>query len=239
MPDYFGLYRAIVVDNTDQLGQLKVICPDVYPLNPDDMQDIKSRGFNTDAQRDDIKRRLIEKKAFMARPCFPWGGDGLINWAIPRIGSQVFIQFEAGKASFPVWMGIASYYKSLPEGLDKDIQTLRTENHLIEISDKKDLEQFHYKNLKNNFEITIDKDGKLIMSIPDTTAIDCVKDLSIAVSDGKFTIVGKTASSIKTTEGALEIEAVDGNLTLKKGSTVILLDGSKVDINGGNFTVDA
>ena len=73
MAQFFGIYRAVVVNAADPERQrrLLVMVPDVLPA------------------------------AAWALPCVPAGSR-----AMPRAGTVVWVQFEAGNAALPVWMGI-------------------------------------------------------------------------------------------------------------------------------------
>lgn len=74
-----GKYRGTVVDNVDpaQLGRLRVRVPDV-----------------TGAE-----------ESPWALPCAPMAGNNAGILAIPAIGAQVWVEFERGDASFPIWVG--------------------------------------------------------------------------------------------------------------------------------------
>lgn len=76
---YLGKYRGMVLNNIDpmQQGRLQVQVPDVAGLAP----------------------------ASWAMPCVPVAGlqNGL--FALPVIGSGVWVEFEQGNADFPIWTG--------------------------------------------------------------------------------------------------------------------------------------
>jgi uncharacterized protein involved in type VI secretion and phage assembly len=75
---YFGKYRGIVTDNNDptKRARIKVKVPAV-------LGDLES----------------------WALPCLPYTGAGMGSWVIPENGSGVWVEFEAGDASYPVWSG--------------------------------------------------------------------------------------------------------------------------------------
>ena len=76
---YFGKYRGMVLNNIDpmQQGRLQVQVPDVTGLAP----------------------------ASWAMPCAPVAGlqNGL--FALPAIGSGVWVEFEQGSVDYPIWVG--------------------------------------------------------------------------------------------------------------------------------------
>lgn len=79
MTQFFGKYRGMVLNNVDpmQQGRLMVQVPDVAGLLP----------------------------TSWAMPCVPVAGlqNGL--FALPMIGSGVWIEFERGDPGYPIWTG--------------------------------------------------------------------------------------------------------------------------------------
>jgi hypothetical protein len=76
---FYGKYRATVLNNIDplQMGRIQVIVPDVSNIAPS--------GW--------------------AMPCAPIGGPQLGFYALPPIGSGVWVEFEQGDPDFPIWTG--------------------------------------------------------------------------------------------------------------------------------------
>ena len=76
---FFGKYRGIVTINVDPLrrGRLKALVPEV----------------------------LGETPSSWALPCAPYAGTGSGFFAIPPVGAAVWIEFEAGDPSRPIWTG--------------------------------------------------------------------------------------------------------------------------------------
>ena len=77
---YYGKYRGIVTDNADpsSIGRLKARVPEVFG------QDVATPW---------------------ATPCAPYTGAGVGLHTIPPVGAGVWIEFEAGDPSRPVWSG--------------------------------------------------------------------------------------------------------------------------------------
>lgn len=75
---YFGKYRGTVTDNDDQThrGRVKVNVPAV----------------------------LADQEVW-AMPCMPYTGDGVGSFWIPEPGAGVWVEFEGGDPSYPVWTG--------------------------------------------------------------------------------------------------------------------------------------
>ena len=76
---FFGKYRGTVINNVDPLnmGRIMVQVPDVSGLTP----------------------------STFAMPCFPFTGKQSGFWALPQIGSGVWVEFEQGDPNYPIWSG--------------------------------------------------------------------------------------------------------------------------------------
>ena len=79
MPDFFGKYRGQVENNIDpmQLGRVQVSVPAV----------------------------LGEGTLSWAMPCAPYAGSGVGFFAVPPVGANVWVEFEAGDPDYPIWSG--------------------------------------------------------------------------------------------------------------------------------------
>ena len=75
---FFGKYRGLVKDNNDPTGRgrLKVIVPAV-------LGDVQ----------------------VWALPCTPYAGNNVGMYAIPEPETGVWVEFEAGDTSYPIWVG--------------------------------------------------------------------------------------------------------------------------------------
>jgi len=76
---YYGIYRGSVLNNVDpmQLGRIQVAVPDASGMTP----------------------------STWAMPSVPITGRQMGVFVVPQVGSGVWIQFEAGEADRPVWIG--------------------------------------------------------------------------------------------------------------------------------------
>ena len=76
---FYGKYRGTVVNNLDptSTGRLQALVPEV----------------------------LGEVPSGWALPCAPFTGTGAGLYAVPPVGAGVWIEFEAGDASRPIWTG--------------------------------------------------------------------------------------------------------------------------------------
>jgi uncharacterized protein involved in type VI secretion and phage assembly len=76
---HYGKYRGTVTDNDDprHQGRIKVQVPEV----------------------------LADVDSGWAMPCVPFAGDEMGAYAIPPVGAGVWVEFEAGEPSRPIWVG--------------------------------------------------------------------------------------------------------------------------------------
>jgi hypothetical protein len=76
---HYGKYRGLVTDNQDpkNLGRLRARVPEV----------------------------LLDVETGWALPSVPYSGDGSGFFAVPAPGAGVWIEFEAGDVSRPIWSG--------------------------------------------------------------------------------------------------------------------------------------
>lgn len=75
---FFGKYRGLVQDNRDPTGRgrLKVIVPAV-----------------------------MGDEQIWALPCTPYAGNNMGLYAMPEPDTGVWVEFEAGDPSYPIWVG--------------------------------------------------------------------------------------------------------------------------------------
>lgn len=155
---YFGKYRGIVRDNTDptKRGRLKVIVPAV-----------------------------LDEVEIWALPCLPYTGNGTGTFWLPEPDAGVWVEFEAGDCSYPIWTGGFWADEELPKDEKSatavpSLRIIRSEKGLmITMNDDKEI-------------ITLsDKDGSNIMTIE--------------VQDGKIRLQG----NMKVVVEAPQIELVE------------------------------
>ena len=86
---FYGKYRGKVVFNKDplNLGRIQVEVPSVY-----------GSGTNN-----------------WAMPCTPYGGKDFGWFAIPTVGSNIWVEFEGGDPDYPIWVGCFWGEDQLPQ----------------------------------------------------------------------------------------------------------------------------
>jgi hypothetical protein len=129
---YFGKYRGLVTDNDDPTdrGRVKVRVPAV-----------------------------LQELEVWAMPCLPYTGNNVGVYMIPEPDAGVWVEFEAGDPSFPIWTGGYWVNDELPKQHDGNratppIRMIRSQQGLqLSFNDDSEI-------------ITIsDKDGKNIITV--------------------------------------------------------------------------
>jgi len=163
----FGKYRGIVVDNIDpmQIGRLMVQVPDVSNVIP----------------------------STWAMPCVPFAGIQAGMFAVPAIGSGVWVEFEQGNTDYPVWTGCfwgsaaepPALALATPPGLQSIVIQSTGQNTLM-ISD------------------TPGPTGGILLKTT-AGAMIAINDVGITISNGQGATIVMTGPSITVNGGALEI----------------------------------
>jgi hypothetical protein len=159
---HYGKYRGLVSDNQDPsaIGRLKAQVPEVYGI------DVVSPW---------------------ATPCAPYAGPGVGLHAIPPVGGGVWIEFEAGDPSRPIWSGGWWGTSDLPADFNGSaaappLKILRSDEGLMVVLD----------------------DGAKTLTLSDATGSNL---LTIDVSGGQIKLLAASkvvveAPKIELTEGA-------------------------------------
>lgn len=105
---FFGKYRGVVVANADPTdrGRLQVKVPAV-----------------------------LDDEAVWALPCVPYAGAGVGFYALPEPETAVWVEFEAGDPSFPVWTGCFWADNELPDAGGPAVKILRTQKATLRVDD--------------------------------------------------------------------------------------------------------
>ncbi|WP_204141051.1 phage baseplate assembly protein V [Halomicronema sp. CCY15110] len=167
---YYGKYRGCVTDNADatQRGRLKVRVPAV----------------------------LADHEVW-AMPCVPYAGDGVGFYSLPEPGAGVWVEFEGGDPSFPIWVGGFWADNELPDEADAAIKTWKTEQLQVRIDDTAD-------------ELKVETTGGSTLTVADAITSDTATATHTVGSEGVVSEAGATKAEVTTTafkvnNGALEV----------------------------------
>jgi len=169
---YFGKYRGTVVDNQDtsSLGRIKV---------------------SVDG--------IIDSGGLWAWPCVPYAGPGVGLFCLPPKKALVWVEFEGGDPSFPIWTGCMWANNELPtDATAADSRLLRTEKAQISVDDssgkvtiKNDSDasitlDTEVKTEAGNATHTVGSEGVVSESTPGKVSVGAS---GVSINDGAFTVM--------------------------------------------------
>ena len=157
---HYGKYRGVVTDNEDpkNLGRVKARVPEV----------------------------LGDVDTGWALPAAPFAGDGIGLFTIPPPDSGIWIEFEAGDVSRPIWSGCWWGDGQLPDQASPSIKVFKTvSGHTITLDDTDGSEKVEIVD-KEGAKITMDKSG-----IEITKGSQKVKltENSVSINDGALEVM--------------------------------------------------
>jgi len=165
--NYYGKYRGIVIQNIDPLriGRLMVQIPDVSNVIP----------------------------STWAMPCVPFAGIQSGFFAVPEIGSGVWIEFEQGNPDYPIWVGC--YW-----GSAADVPAMA-------LAAPPGLQQVVVQTTEQNMLLISDVPGPTggIMLKTSTGAFISISDTGITISNGQGATISMTGPAVTINEGAIEV----------------------------------
>lgn len=107
---HYGKYRGTVTDNQDprKQGRVKVKVPEI----------------------------LSDTDSGWALPCAPYAGEETGIYSVPPVGAGVWVEFEAGDVSRPIWVGCWWKSNKTPKDEDgavvtPDVKIVRSEQGLL------------------------------------------------------------------------------------------------------------
>jgi uncharacterized protein involved in type VI secretion and phage assembly len=108
---FFGKYRGTVSDNDDPTsrGRIKVKVP-----------------------------AILGDLEVWAMPCVPYAGAGVGFYSVPPSGAGVWVEFEAGDPSYPVWTGCFWADGELPDTSGPDVKIWKTDSLTLRLDDSAD-----------------------------------------------------------------------------------------------------
>lgn len=180
---YYGKYRALVTDNQDpdHRGRLKVKVPALTG----------------------------ETEIGWAMPCFPYGGGPDRGfYMVPEVGDGVWVEFEAGYLSYPIWSGAWWAQDEAPKGTSgadpvPDVKVIKTTSgHIIQLDDSPGSESVTItdktgnKLVMNASTIEVDAGSRNLVLKGNSITIEATADLTIkgasvdAQASGVFKIKG-------------------------------------------------
>jgi uncharacterized protein involved in type VI secretion and phage assembly len=155
---FYGKYRGTVTDNDDpnRRGRIRANVPAV----------------------------LGEQVSGWCAPCVPYAGAGVGIAFLPEIGSGVWIEFEGGDVSYPIWSGCYWRDDELPEDVAPTVKVVRTvAGHQILLDD--DGSKITVTDPNGN-TVTLESSGITLERGANRVTIG---DASVSVNDGALEVV--------------------------------------------------
>ena len=166
MKQYFGKYRATVISNIDpqEMGRLMVEIADASNVLP----------------------------SSWAMPCVPFAGIQNGFFAIPAIGSGVWLEFEQGDTDYPVWTGCYWGLGEVPA---------------LALAGGPGVQQIVIQSVLQNTLMISDVPGPTggILLKSATGALISINETGITISNGQGATIIMTGPTVTINEGALEV----------------------------------
>ncbi|MCC5031711.1 phage baseplate assembly protein V [Streptomyces sp. WAC 00631] len=163
---YLGKFRGRVVDNDDPLriGRITALVPDV----------------------------LGDEPSTWAMPCFPFTGEQAGQYVVPAEGAGVWIEFEQGDASFPIWTGC--WYGDAGE-LPRDAQAAaRTGAEPVVIENRS-----HHRIVLHD-----SPDGGILLQAPGGAFVR-ISNAGVQINSGAGTSIVLDGDQVDVNEGRLTV----------------------------------
>jgi phage baseplate assembly protein gpV len=93
---FYGKYRGVVTDVDASTMRIKASVPSVLPLS--------GTGW--------------------CMPCVPYAGPQVGFVMLPEVGSGVWIEFEGGDVSYPIWVGMYWSSGDIPSSASADVKSI-------------------------------------------------------------------------------------------------------------------
>ena len=156
---YFGKYRGTVTDNSDNTsrGRLKVQVPTV-----------------------------LGTLEVWAMPCVPYAGDGVGFYSLPPAQSGVWVEFEGGDPSYPIWSGCFWADNELPDSGGPDVKIWQTDSLTVRLDDSS-------------------ADGELLLQNAGGSKTTYGDDVTTESGSASLTVGDSGGSSVNLNDGALEV----------------------------------
>jgi uncharacterized protein involved in type VI secretion and phage assembly len=206
----------------------------------------KYRGFVVDAADPERRARLRlqvpsvlgEQTTGWALPCLPYGGhpnEGLFT--VPSPDAQVWVEFEEGEISQPIWTGTFWQQRGDPpaeagQPEQPTTRVLRTAaGHVLQFDDAEDAEGFRLAH-PAGATITIDAQGTVVVTDADDQSI------SMDAEAGEITVTDANGNSIRmlpagttiTDANGGTVEMTSSGITVK--AATVVLKGDRVALGG-------
>ena len=187
---FFGKYRAVVVDNQD----------------PDTLGRVKAR----------VPAVLGDVESGWALPCTPYTGDKVGFYMIPAPGAHIWVEFEGGDPSRPIWVGGYWHSGEMIENVTPDVKVIRTET---------------------GHRLTMDDAGEKVELLHSGGALIVIDGSSVKVEHSGGAKLVIDDSTIVIDNNGPQITLDGSSITIENGGQRIVISTSSVSVNNGALEV--
>jgi uncharacterized protein involved in type VI secretion and phage assembly len=149
----------------------------------------KYRGTVTDIDADTLRIKakvpavLGQQKTGWCMPCVPYAGSNVGFAFLPEEGTGVWIEFEGGDVSYPIWTGCYWRTDEQPEDATPTVKAIVTKSgHKILLDDDRETITIADPNNTITLEssgITLERQGKKVV----------ISDAKVDVNDGSLEVI--------------------------------------------------
>jgi uncharacterized protein involved in type VI secretion and phage assembly len=198
---YYGKYRGTVADNQDpdSRGRLKVQVPSL----------------------------LGDEATDWALPCVPFGGaDQEGSYLVPNVGATVWVEFEQGDLSCPIWVGTYWTGDATAPGDKPEKRVVKTKfGHSFTLDDTDGSETIGIiHGVDGNPSIVLDDKGGIALTDKNGAQVQ------LDAEGQKLVVKDANGNAITLDQSGAKIEDSNGNS--------ITLDASGVKISGTQIVLD-
>ena len=149
----------------------------------------KYRGSVTDVDESTLRIKakvpavLGDQTTGWCMPCVPYAGDSVGMAFLPEVGSGVWIEFEGGDVSYPIWVGCYWREGEIPSDAKPDVKAIVT---------------------KQGSKVLLDDSGQTITITDGSSNKVTLGSDGITLERGSST-VQVSDSSVSVNDGALEV----------------------------------
>ncbi len=127
---------------------------------------------------------LGEQESGWCMPCVPYAGPGVGMAFLPEVGAGVWIEFEGGDVSYPVWVGCYWREGEIPPDATPTVKTIVTAQGCKILLDD-DAQTITLTDSSNN-KVTLASDG---ITLERGASKVVVSDFSVSVNDGAMEVM--------------------------------------------------
>jgi type VI secretion system secreted protein VgrG len=186
----------------------------------------------------DRKGERDDRSSCWVRVAQPWAGKGRGFWALPRIGDEVLVAFVDGDADRPVVIGSLYNAEADPPF---PLPANATQTGILTRSSKggarSNANMLRFEDKKGSEEVALTAERDLTVDVERDATETVKRNRSATVAEGDDTLeVRQGDISVKAAAGTITLEAAQ-RITLKVGSTEVVLDQMSVSIKTGQVSV--